>query len=70
MRTNLINKIKEDYKQWLQYGVIFDTPDTGDIECELELVLEEDGVKVWLEYEFGTIFIAGLTDEEQKYLEK
>lgn len=74
IRTELLDRIKSKYADWLAYGVVFEEPDFEEDDpfaedCETELVLDEDGVKVWLEYEFDTIYITGLTKEEQDYIE-
>lgn len=70
MRTKVINEIKEKYSQWIGYGVIFEDPTKIDDEdMDLSLDMEENGIQVWLEYEFGSIYITGLTEEEQKYIE-
>ena len=69
MRTKVINEIKEKYSQWMYYGVGFDDPTKiNDEDMDLSLVMKEDNIQVWLEYEFGTIFIVGLTPEEQEYI--
>ena len=71
MRTSIMNKIKEKYSDWLVYGAIFEDPTTfEDEDMELSLDLKIDNIKVYLDYEFSSIYIIGLTKEEQKYMER
>ena len=71
MKISILNKIKEKYSDWLAYGVVFDDPTTFDDEdMDLSLDLETNNIKVYLDYEFGTIYITGLTEEEQNYLKE
>ena len=71
MRTNILDKIKEKYADWLAYEVIFEDPTTFDDEdMELSLVSKIDNINVYLDYEFGSIYITGLTEKEQEYIKE
>ena len=71
MRTNILDKIKEKYSGWLAYGVVFDDPTTfEDEDMDLSLDLNVNGIKVYLDYEFSTIYITGLTEKEQNYIKE
>ena len=75
MREKILKEIETKFEDWLYNEPIFKNPMEMEDDCfseydEYEEVMNQDGIKVWLEYEYENVYIAGLTEEEQKYLEE
>lgn len=67
MRTEMIKYIKELIlsKIGVSFSDVFFKPYTPDEDEDPEVIYEQDGVKVTIEWEYGNVFIEGLAEEEQ-----
>lgn len=71
MKTETIKSIKELILSKIGVSFnkechdVFFKPYTPDEDEDPEVIYEQDGVKVTIEWEYGDVFIEGLTKEEQ-----
>lgn len=71
MRTEMIKSIKELILSKIgisfnkEYDDVSFEPYTPDDNEDPEVIYEQDGVRVTIEWEYATVFIEGLTREEQ-----
>lgn len=76
MRTNLLDELRDTILKRIGISFNQEYEDThfthyapGEDE-DPEEVFSQDGVIATIEWEYGDVFIEGLTSEEQKYLEE
>jgi hypothetical protein len=77
MRVELLNELKDvvlskigvSFNQECQ-DTFFTPYEPSDEDETPEEIYSRDNVTVVVEWEYGDVYIEGLTEEEQKYLEK
>lgn len=71
MRKQLLKEMvqKTNLIKW-EYDVVFWDELSTDEYTNIEIKFNEDGVIAGIEWEYGNLFIVGLTPEEQAYIEE
>ena len=73
MRTKTLNeiieklKIKEYPYKPVFWNKLLTEGDYGE-ELDLDIQIDENGIQAGYEYEYGNIFIVGLTSKEKEYI--